>query len=86
MTQNVTNIGKVVACAVLFLLLRFVAEFSYARSVDLAALLALLLFWRMFQAPHFDSYCVRIRPNWYQLLLHICFPLRFRKDLIPTVL
>lgn len=69
MTQKVINIGKVLACAVLFLLLRFVAGFSYARSIDLGVLLALLLFWRVLKPPHFDPYWVRITPNWYQLLL-----------------
>jgi hypothetical protein len=69
MAQNVKDVGKGLACVVLFLLLYLVVGFSFDRSSGLAILLALLLFWRAFKPPHFEPYWVQLEPNWYQLLL-----------------
>jgi len=69
MTGNVKDIGKLLACVVLYLFLFFVVGFSEGRSFWLAALLAVLLFWRALKRPHFEPYWVWIKPNWYPLLL-----------------
>ena len=69
MTQNVKDIGKLLACVVLYLLLFFVVGLSEARSFWLAVISAVLLFWRALKPPHFEPYWVWIKPNWYPLLL-----------------
>jgi hypothetical protein len=69
MTQNVKDIGKLLACVVVYAFLFFVVGLSESRSFWCAVLLAVLLFWRALKRPHFEPYWVWIKPNWYPLLL-----------------